>query len=99
MAGTAIVTGASGGIGRAIVRRLEGDGFAVGVSYAGSASKAGEVVAEVHATGGRATAVQGDVSNAADVERLFKTAADTFGAIDVVVNAAGIMPLRPIEGS
>jgi 3-oxoacyl-[acyl-carrier protein] reductase len=99
MAGTAIVTGASGGIGRAVARRLARDGFAVIVSYAGSASKAEETVAEIEAAGGRATAVQGDVASPSDVERLFKTALDAFGGIDVVVNCAGIMPLRPIEGS
>lgn len=99
MAGTAIVTGASGGIGRAVARRLARDGFAVVVSYAGSASKAEETVSEVEAAGGRAVAVQGDVANAADVERLFKTTLDRFGSVEVVVHCAGIMPLTPIAGS
>lgn len=99
MAGTAIVTGASGGIGRAVARRLAKDGFAIVVSYAGSAKKAEETVAEIEKLGGRAIAVQGDVANAADVERLFKTAADTYGSIEVVVNCAGIMPLAPIAGN
>jgi 3-oxoacyl-[acyl-carrier protein] reductase len=96
MAGTAIVTGASGGIGRAVARRLAKDGFAIVVNYAGSASKAEETVSEVEAAGGRAVAVQGDVANAADMERLFKTAIETFGDVHVVVNCAGIMPLKPI---
>ena len=99
MAGTAIVTGASGGIGRAVARRLARDGFAIVVNYAGGASKAEETVSEIEALGGRAAAVQGDVANAADVERLFKTAVDTYGPVEVVVNCAGIMPLRPIAGS
>ena len=96
---TAIVTGASGGIGRAVARRLARDGFAVVVNYAGNASKAEETVAEIVAAGGRAHAVQADVASAPDVERIFTTAVDTFGAVDVVVNCAGIMPLRPIAGS
>jgi 3-oxoacyl-[acyl-carrier protein] reductase len=98
MPGTAIITGASGGIGRAVARRLARDGFAVVVNYAGNASKAEETVAEIVASGGRASAVQADVASAPDVERLFKTTMDTFGAVDVVVNCAGIMPLRPIAG-
>jgi 3-oxoacyl-[acyl-carrier protein] reductase len=99
MAGTAIVTGASGGIGRAVATRLARDGFAIVVSYAGNASKAEETVSAIESLGGRAVAVQGDVANAADVERLFKTAIDTFGPVEVVVSCAGIMPLRPIVGS
>lgn len=92
------MTGASGGIGRAVARRLARDGFAVVVNYAGQASKAEAAVAEIVAAGGRARAVQADVASAPDVERLFKTAIDTFGAVNVVVNCAGIMPLRPIAG-
>lgn len=89
----AIVTGASGGIGRAVAIRLARDGFAVVVHYAGNAAKAADAVAEIKADGGRAIAVQANVAIVADVERLFKDALDTFGAIDVVVNCAGIMPL------
>jgi 3-oxoacyl-[acyl-carrier protein] reductase len=99
MAKSAIVTGASGGIGRAVARRLSRDGFDVVVNYAGNAAKAEEVVAEIAAAGGRGIAVQADVASATDVERLFKEAADACGAVDVVVNCAGIMTLRPIAGA
>jgi 3-oxoacyl-[acyl-carrier protein] reductase len=94
---TAIVTGASGGIGGAVATRLARDGFAVVVHYAGRADRAQAVVEEIKAGGGRAITVRADVADAADVKRLFKEAADAFGGrIDVVVNTAGIMPLSPI---
>jgi 3-oxoacyl-[acyl-carrier protein] reductase len=93
----AIVTGATGGLGRVVTMRLARDGFAVVVHYAGRADRAQAVVEEIKAGGGRAIAVRADVADAADVERLFKEAADAFGGrIDVVVNTAGIMPLSPI---
>ena len=69
---TAIITGASGGIGRAVALRLARDGFAVVVNYAGNTAKAEGVVNEIKSAGGHAIAVQADVANAADVERLFK---------------------------
>lgn len=93
---TAIVTGGSGGIGRAVAIRLASDGFAVVVNYAANAAKAEEVVAGIKAAGGQAIAVRADVSNVADVERLFTETLDTFKRVDVVVNSAGIMPLMPI---
>jgi 3-oxoacyl-[acyl-carrier protein] reductase len=97
---TAIVTGASGGIGREVALRLARDGFAIVVGYAGNTAHADDVVAKIEAAGGRALAVQADVSDAADVERLFGSALGAFGRIDVVVNSAGIMPMGPIaEGS
>src|SRR5262245_47762338 len=70
----AIVTGASGGIGRAVALRLAHDGFAVVLNYAGNAAKAEEAEAEIKAAGGRAIAVRADVASVADVERLFKEA-------------------------
>ena len=93
---TAIVTGASRGIGRAIALRLAADGFAVVVNYAGNAAKAEEVVNEIAAAGGRALAIQADVASVEDVQQLFEKTLKAFGQIDVVVNNAGIMPLSPI---
>jgi len=93
---SAIVTGASGGIGRAVARRLARDGFATVVSYVGQEAAANDTVAEIAAAGGWAIAVQADVARAADVERLFTQALEAFGRIDVVVHSAGIMTLSPI---
>ena len=92
----AIVTGASGGIGRVIALRLARDGFAVVASYAGNPAKAEEAVGEIEAAGGRALAMPADVAKADDVDRLFKDTRDTLGRVDVVVNSAGIMRLSPI---
>ena len=94
----ALVTGASGGIGRVVAKRLASDGFAVAVHYAGNPAKAEAVVAEIKSAGGKAIAVQADVAKPADVEGLFKQTLDAFGTIDVVVHSAGIMPLLPIAG-
>lgn len=93
---TAIVTGASRGIGRAIATRLAADGFAVVINYAGNAAKAEEAVKEITSAGGRAIAIQADVANPEDVKQLFEKTRKAFGQIDVVVNNAGIMPLSSI---
>ena len=92
----ALVTGGSGGIGRAVATRLAEDGFAVTVHYSGHAANAQQVVNEIKAPGGQAISVQADVTDATQVERLFQETADAFGRIDVAVNTAGIMPLSPI---
>ena len=93
----AIVTGASRGIGAAIAKRLSLDGFAVVVNYATSQEKAEAVVQEIHAEGGEAIAVQGDVSNAQDVELLFDRAEKTYGGVDVLINNAGIQTPKAIN--
>jgi len=93
---SAIVTGASGGIGGSIAKRLAKDGFAVVVNYAGKAAPAQSLVADIKAAGGQGIAVQADVAIAADVERLFQESIEAFGRPDVVVHCAGIMPLFPI---
>ena len=92
----AIVTGASRGIGRAIALRLAGDGFAVVVNYAGNQKAAREVVEQIESAGGRAMPIQGDVSKAEDVVRLFNETERAFGEIDALVNNAGIMILKPV---
>ncbi len=74
MANTAIVTGASRGIGRSIVRRLASDGFSVVVNYAGSVKDAEDTVSEIKSAGGNAVAIRGDVSQANDVTELFAKA-------------------------
>jgi 3-oxoacyl-[acyl-carrier protein] reductase len=96
MGKTAIVTGASRGIGRTVAKRLARDGFAVAVNYVSNAREAEAVVAEITSEGGRAIAVKADVSSPADVERLFEETLKNFGSIDVVVNNSGIMRLSPI---
>lgn len=88
---SAIITGSSRGIGAAIAKRLAADGFAVVVNYAGRAADAGSVVAEIEAAGGKAIAVQADVSQPGDVLTLFKKAEEAFGGVDVLVNNAGII--------
>jgi 3-oxoacyl-[acyl-carrier protein] reductase len=92
----AIVTGASRGIGQAVAARLAADGFAVVVNYASNAAEAEKVVNGICADGGQAIAIQADVSSAADVARLFQEAEDWHGGVDVLVNNAGIMDLKPI---
>lgn len=93
----AIVTGASKGIGAAIARALGAAGAAVAVNYASSREGADRVVKEIVGKGGKAIAVQGDVSKAADVRRLFVETKRAFGAPDVLVNNAGIFAFDPIE--
>lgn len=92
----AIVTGASGGIGRAVATRLAADGLAVVAHYSGNAAKADEAVNAITEAGGEAIAVGGDVADEAAMSALFETATTRFGGVDVVVNTAGIMPLAPI---
>src|SRR5262245_1030761 len=96
---SALVTGSSRGIGRAVALRLARDGFAVVINYAGNAAGAEEVVAAIRAAGGRAVAVRADVARAPDVERLFREAEGAFGPVGVVVNSAGVMKMLPIESA
>lgn len=87
---TALVTGASRGIGRAIALALAAKGFAVALNYAGSHDAAEAVKKEIEEAGGKAFTIQGDVSKSEDVDRIFKAVKDEFGGLDVLVNNAGI---------
>lgn len=86
----AVVTGASKGIGAGIAKGLAAEGASVVVNYASSKEGADRVVAEIVANGGKAIAVQGDVSIASDVKRIFAAAKKEFGTLDVLVNNAGV---------
>ncbi|WP_030143243.1 SDR family oxidoreductase [Mycetocola saprophilus] len=92
----ALVTGGSGGIGRATVERLVADGYAVAVHYSGNRAAAEETVAAVTAAGGSAIVVGGDVADETAMATAFDQTEAAFGGIDVVVNTAGIMILGPI---
>ena len=92
----AIVTGGSRGIGRAVAERLAADGQHVVIGYAGNDVEAKATVAAIEEAGGRAAAVRADVADEHAVKALFDTAEERFGGVDVVVNAAGIMILRPV---
>lgn len=87
---TALVTGASRGIGRAIALQLAEDGFDIVVNYAGSKDKAEEVVNEIKSLGREAVAIQADVAVKDEVTSMVKTTIERFGTIDCVVNNAGI---------
>ena len=93
----AVVTGASKGIGAGIARALGAAGASVVVNYASNKENADRVVAEITSNGGRAIAVQGNVSSAADVKRLFEETMKAFGSLDVLVNNAGVYDFAALE--
>ena len=93
----AVVTGASKGIGAGIARELAAAGAAVVVNYAAAKDDAERVVASIQQKGGKAVAVQADVSKEADVKRLFAETKQAFGPVDVLVNNAGVYGFQPIE--
>lgn len=93
----AIVTGASRGIGKDIALRLASDGFAVAVGYAGDQMAAEAVVSEIHSKGGSSIAVQADIADPHDVEKLFAVTLRAFGRLDAVISNAGVMSVAPIK--
>ncbi|NUY35220.1 glucose 1-dehydrogenase [Paraburkholderia sp. JPY303] len=93
----AVVTGASKGIGAAIAKALAAQGASVVVNYASSRAGADKVVADITAAGGKAVAVGGDVSKAADAKGIIDTAIETYGRLDVLVNNSGVYEFATIE--
>lgn len=94
---TAVVTGASKGIGAAIAKALAQHGTKVVVNYASDQKGAEAVVKAITENGGTAIAIQADVSHAAEVKRLFEEATKQFGKIDTLVNNAGVYKFEPLE--
>ncbi|KXU87436.1 oxidoreductase [Paraburkholderia monticola] len=93
----AVVTGASKGIGAAIAKGLAAQGASVVVNYASSRAGADKVVADITAAGGKAVAVGGDVSKAADAKGIIDTAIETYGRLDVLVNNSGVYEFAALD--
>jgi 3-oxoacyl-[acyl-carrier protein] reductase len=93
----ALVTGASKGIGAAIALRLAAEGAAVAVNYSSSKEGADRVVAEITKNGGKAVAVQGDLSKQPDIRHVIDATVKAFGPLDILVNNAGIYQFEPLE--
>lgn len=93
----AVVTGASKGIGAGIAKSLGAEGASVVVNYASSKEGADRVVKEITSKGGKAIAVQGDMSKTEDVQRLFNETKKSFGTLDILVNNAGVYHFQPLE--
>ncbi|MBE2967534.1 glucose 1-dehydrogenase [Burkholderia cepacia] len=93
----AVVTGASKGIGAAIAKALAADGASVVVNYASSKAGADDVVSAITTAGGKAVAVGGDVSKAADAKGIVDAAIETYGRLDILVNNSGVYEFAPIE--
>ncbi|HUN88203.1 MAG TPA: glucose 1-dehydrogenase [Terriglobales bacterium] len=93
----AVVTGASKGIGAGIAKQLAAEGASVVVNYSSSKAGADKVVAEITAKGGKAVAVQANVAEKAEIERLFAETKKAFGKLDILVNNAGVYEFQPLE--
>ena len=93
----AVVTGASKGIGAGIAKALAAEGASVVVNYASSKADADRVVQEITAKGGKAIAVQGDVSKEADIRRLFAETKKAYGKLNILVNNAGVYQFASLD--
>ena len=93
----AVVTGASKGIGASIAKNLAEEGASVVVNYASSKAGADKVVSDITSKGGKAVAVQGDMSKKADIQKLFAETKKAYGRLDVLVNNAGVYEMLPLE--
>ena len=93
----AVVTGASKGIGAAIARHMATEGASVVVNYSSSKQGAERVVEEITKAGGRGISVKADVSDPAEIERLFAEAGKAYGTVDILVNNAGVYDFAPVE--
>ena len=93
----AIVTGASKGIGAAVAKALAAEGGAVAVIYSSGKEGAERLVSQITREGGKASAIQADVSKAADVKRMFEKTKEVFGSVNVLVNNAGVFQFEPFE--
>jgi 3-oxoacyl-[acyl-carrier protein] reductase len=96
---TALVTGASRGIGAAIAKRLAADGATVAITYTKGADAAAQVVREIESAGGKAIAIQADAADAKAVTTAVEQTASTFGRLDILVNNAGTAIPKPFEES
>ena len=93
----AIVTGASKGIGAAVAKALAAEGAAVAVIYSSGKEGAERLVSQITREGGKASAIQADVSKAADVKHMFEKTKEVFGPVNVLVNNAGVFQFEPFE--